>query len=1286
MRSNGHDRLVGKDWIRKYPCEYCHAATVDDGGNIIDPTRHGNNVKDVLMSSQWAIVGRGAPLYNAETKVCSNVYCHSDGTTDPEQVRPFGWTENGTHCNTCHGHPRESCNSTGCHDGRIDANGRDWPIKTGWPSGEEWKEAMPMFPNEGAGTARANSHPRHLQTNFPCDKCHYATIKNGTCTVCHTAGIPPGSMSEVAHIDPAFHVNKEKDVVFKEGGTFNKTTKACSNTACHTGGTDPQWGGSINTSIICLNCHGTTLADIDDFEAFNGTQAKISLNDWATTGHGRPSSAGPYPVSGNPAANFPGNPCWYCHDNTILHRDVNNPFRLRLHQQFGKRFEKECVYCHMQGIDSECLGCHNSPESLAPQLADITSPPFSQDHTGFTGGCVASCHATDATRHKTGSEDLWTAEEKNDIKNQYMMMGVCLKCHDDDSDGKCTVCHTGPQYVLGFDPGTGFITAQSKATSVHFGYKHYAEYVSNGVWKGGKFCWDCHDPHGDQNIYMIHKEVATTTDGTFGKPLTRAEVEFTNNIDGSYYAKYSSPPYNGICNVCHTSGSQHYRADGGDGHNIGRKCTNCHEHRFTDSHASVQACYDCHQNKPVPRHSGFGLPRDCTKCHAGTIGMRMDVMGQLKSNSHHIQGVTATNKHCYACHFESTAEGLIDITRHQGYDYKTHNSVKNAEVDLVIWGAGTRPANDQYVEGVTAVKFLASNMGTANERAEVSKISAVCLSCHSDQNNDTQPFGDCKTPRQYAWDKQSIAARYSQTGTTTWGKYTSTAGAAPKNLVKAYSAHGNAVNNQGGWSATTGYDGALTDTRNGSANVQCFDCHSSHGSKVNGVTSSYVTFNGTNNGANLKETQAGKGGYSMSYKASSNPNSGSINPYGAGAGQCFDCHETANKGTTPWGYNSTFGATAPIMGYKDTSKFGQGDKGSTTRYSFRDSKKTIMGGHLKASSDLAKDSGTATAGSTTTLTTAKTWTTNQWKDYFVSMQTGSNNGQMRKIISNTTNTLTVEEFSTAVVEGDNFKIVPYATAITGGLCTPCHDPHGVSPALGASNQAYAVPLLKGTWMTSPYKEDAPPPDPTLCASGPNANAWGYGYYQASGKSYGAHANGCYPNPQSNHYIDKNTFGGANTRVTEDDQKFAGLCLTCHQKSTLTDGTNKNTNWKSKDRIHESVKGWGANTEHSFTCSKCHQVHNSGLPRLMQTDCLDHKHRGNKASGGVPWGSINQYSGARTHYGATSSYGPPEYRGYPVANIYSNSASYPYETSCHFNAPSNSGTWPNRDLWNSVTPW
>ncbi|HEY5973183.1 MAG TPA: CxxxxCH/CxxCH domain-containing protein, partial [Geobacteraceae bacterium] len=607
MTTNGHSRLVGPQWVRKYPCSYCHAATTDVAGNIKDVTKHVNKSKDVVMSVDWSIVGKPSPSYDSFTKVCANVYCHSDGTTDPETVRPFAWTEKRTECNTCHGHPKGTCSSSGCHDGTLHADGKVWQIKTSWPVGEEWKAAMPMFVSQGAGTARANSHTRHLQTNFTCDNCHAATIKNGTCTVCHASGIPSGSMGEVAHIDPAYHVNKTKDVMFKDGGSYNPLAKSCSNTVCHTGGNDPVWGASVNTTVICLNCHGTAGVDVDDFGSFNGIQAKINLTEWTTTGHGRPTTAGPYPSSNNPAANFPGNPCWYCHDNNVLHRDANNPFRLRQHDQFSKRFEKECVYCHMEGTDAECMGCHNSGESLAPQLTTIFPPTFSQDHRGYVSGgtsCVASCHSTDATRHKTGA-GLWTTVQKSDIRNQYLMMGVCLKCHDDDTGGKCTSCHTAPgnnpnKYSLGFDPGTGFIKPQkARASSVHFGFKHYQQYQQTGIWKGGKFCWDCHDPHGDTNIYMIQAQVATRTDGTFGIPQTRAAVSFTRKQTGMDYARISAP-FNGICNVCHTAGSQHYRADAGDGHNSSRVCTTCHEHRFTDSHANDQPCNSCHLNKPVP--------------------------------------------------------------------------------------------------------------------------------------------------------------------------------------------------------------------------------------------------------------------------------------------------------------------------------------------------------------------------------------------------------------------------------------------------------------------------------------------------------------------------------------------------------------------------------------------------------------------------------------------------------------------------------------------------------------
>ncbi|MBI5142242.1 MAG: CxxxxCH/CxxCH domain-containing protein [Nitrospirae bacterium] len=1154
MSSNGHERLAGLSWVRKYPCYYCHDNTVDLSGNIKDYSKHVNEFADVAINSRWSIVGNMPPSFNSSSKVCNNIYCHSDGTTVNPEVRPFAWTQGRTSCNTCHGHPAGTCSQENCHtDGR-----------TGWAAGQEWKSAMPMYTNTGPGTERANSHPRHLLTNFTCENCHDATIRNGACTECHVNGLPAGTMDEVSHINPDYHVNKAKDVVFKNGGSYSYATKKCSNTVCHTGA-DPQWGDSVGGQVICLTCHGTTELDVDDFAKFNGTRAKINMNEWVQSGHGRTSASGNY-SSGNPPANFPGNPCWYCHDNNILHNDTTNPFRLKQHSQFEARFEKECVYCHMQGIDTECLGCHNAAGSLAPQLGAINNPPFSQEHAGYADGltsCVSVCHATDAQRHKTGAGS-WSVEQKNDVKNQYVMMGVCLKCHDDDRNNRCNLCHTGSQYVLGYDPGTGFISASvSKATSVHFGYKHYGQYLQQGVWKGGKFCWDCHDPHGDSNIYMIQKKVATQTDGTFGIPDQRADVTFTRKQSGLDYAR-TSAPYDGICNVCHTEMGQHYRFDYGDGHNTGRICTTCHEHRFSDSHASGKSCTECHLNKPIPRHSGFGLPRDCTKCHNGVIKKRMDIMGQFRSNSHHVQGVDTTNKHCYACHWEATENGLINVDYHAGYNYITHTTTTEAPVDLVIWGPGQRPTS--YQTGTTAVTFTANKIGTADERTEVGKVTQVCLGCHSDQNNDFQPFkivdpdhGDCKTPRQYAWDRTSVAARYSQTATATWGKYTTIDAAAKKNITKAFSAHGNAVANQGGWDATNGVDETITNTRNGTQNVQCYDCHSSHGSKATGVTSSYVTFNGTYNGANLKETQAGKGGYQMTYKPSANADTGSVNPYAAGAGLCFDCHDTQTSGTRPWGYNSTFGASQPIRGYKDTAAFGQGTKASTSRFSYRNNSRPILGGHLKASSALTSP----------------------------------------------------------------------AMGTINGLCTPCHDPHGVTPTLG-SDAAYAMPLLKGTWLTTPYKDDFP--------SGAST------YYR-------------YSTPALNWHTDRNTFNGS--RIYESEEQFAGLCLKCHPKANLTDGINKNSAWKSKDRIHESVKGWGTNAEHSWPCAKCHQPHNSALPRLMQTNCLDYSHKGQVVSGGYP-GSYGSYQYPR---GKNSTW------------------------ACHeSSSASGSSIWPGNQKWNSVTPW
>ncbi|MBU0728664.1 MAG: hypothetical protein KKA70_02875, partial [Proteobacteria bacterium] len=280
-----------------------------------------------------------------------------------------------------------------------------------------------------------------------------------------------------------------------------------------------------------------------------------------------------------------------------------------------------------------------------------------------------------------------------------------------------------------------------------------------------------------------------------------------------------------------------------------------------------------------------------------------------------------------------------------------------------------------------------------------------------------------------------------------------------------------------------------------------------------------------------------------------------------------------------------------------------------------------------------------------------------------------------------------------------------------GLCTPCHDPHGVSPTLG-DNMKYAVPLLKGTWLTSPYREDHPAPDPygprfykPKNTGDPTYKTWGYPapYYS---QHFDVYRRGFVPDddgiPENRYNLDRTLFNDPTnaTQIKEDDSQFAGLCLRCHPKENLTNPAVEediyNTDeFRSVERIHEAVKGWGGNmNEHYFSCSKCHQPHASGLPRLMQTNCLDFQHRGGIQTGGLPQ-FTKGYTGGRD---TMRSY------GFPVAALFGNNQSHYYALKCHAEADiyqnpgieePKSDDWDydsppknfrEKQLWNNVTIW
>ena len=122
-----------------------------------------------------------------------------------------------------------------------------------------------------------------------------------------------------------------------------------------------------------------------------------------------------------------------------------------------------------------------------------------------------------------------------------------------------------------------------------------------------------------------------------------------------------------------------------------------------------------------------------------------------------------------------------------------------------------------------------------------------------------------------------------------------------------------------------------------------------------------------------------------------------------------------------------------------------------------------------------------------------------------------------------------------------------------------------------------------------------------------------------------------------------------------------------------------------------VHGWGANREHAFPCSKCHQTHNSGLPRLMQTNCLDYQHRGNRTADGVFWNADAQTGPSPTTLASTAHNNGGQHRGYPRADsalIWPKTGPQGIEasTSCHMGAPGNQRGYPDGEYWNQKTPW
>jgi len=347
-----------------------------------------------------------------------------------------------------------------------------------------------------------------------------------------------------------------------------------------------------------------------------------------------------------------------------------------------------CANCHARTGDVEDFGTGTQP---------------SMTRNGITAGIdnaewMWSGHGATPASHPGGQYDVSLNPVANLLSGGGTGTNRCAFCHDpgvghdnaanpfrlanyntfsQEWNGTCYVCHAAPAvgnsapgYAPAADGSGNYVakTAASKVANNHFNLGSTLNARHSAAYNGGKFCWDCHDPHGDRvsgsgNIFMIGQRVAmrTTTPDNVGIPAGgnattyRPAVTFTSNVGGASYASTDNvAPYDGICEACHesASGILHYVNTGRlDTSHYTSGCVDCHTHdggfrgaggnnieQFFDRtyRASAANNYDDISRHPLRTDNvlSYASEVDCLTCHG-------------VANTDH------RNNECLTCHREN---------------------------------------------------------------------------------------------------------------------------------------------------------------------------------------------------------------------------------------------------------------------------------------------------------------------------------------------------------------------------------------------------------------------------------------------------------------------------------------------------------------------------------------------------------------------------------------------------------------------------------------------------------
>jgi hypothetical protein len=403
---------------------------------------------------------------------------------------------------------------------------------------------------------------------------------SGPCQVCHTRTQSPGTGAA------RWQRQGNADTHYTSA-----STSPCAGCHSHTAGFAPS---------SCLGCHGVTSGEQLDLGASfwnNGIKATIDQNEWAYSGHGK--TTGTYDITNNPAANLPTSPspgtseCVYCHDDSVNHGTVTNPFRLRgaastagvTGAYTSASPNAPCLNCHgsttnygvtpsgqankkgTQFVDTAhagtkhtlttlggtfCWDCHDPHgdrlNSTTGNVAMIRKAvqTLSDGTYGYLGASGASQPVTFTTDVAGGPATGRTVETTTASGSQHV--GLCQACHAATSDTlQAGTAWTKYWNRLGYDDPDG-PGGTAPAASSH-----------NATSSTTPFCISCHAHNknfaGSGSCTLCHASAQTITQGPAAGGTRRAIVpEFSNTWSHKRSAAPSGTVSQWDCIVCHMEG------------------------------------------------------------------------------------------------------------------------------------------------------------------------------------------------------------------------------------------------------------------------------------------------------------------------------------------------------------------------------------------------------------------------------------------------------------------------------------------------------------------------------------------------------------------------------------------------------------------------------------------------------------------------------------------------------------------------------------------------------------